>query len=132
MRLFKKHYIYKLDEDYVLTHAVFTGVEFSNEFCSIKDSKLTVFAGYTWDGCTPRIHIAGLFSVGTPNGVLKEGKPWTYYASLVHDVLTQFRQHLPFTKEQVTLIFEQGLISIDWPLTSLYVHTVSRFGPQDF
>ncbi len=52
-----------------------------------------VSKGYAWDGCTPSIRVFGLGWIGTPEGAVdyRTEKPLTYYASLVHDALTQFK-----------------------------------------
>lgn len=74
----------------------------------------------------------GLFSIGTPDGALRHGVPWTYYASLVHDVLCQFRHEIPLSQQQVTQIFKEQLEESKWPLTKLYVMAVTKLGPKDF
>jgi len=46
-----------------------------------KDGCITVCAGYSWDGCTPKFKL-GSYSIGTYDGYLIGDKPATYYASL--------------------------------------------------
>lgn len=53
----------------------------------------TVKAGYAWDGCSPKIIIPNLITIGTPDGVPTgvENQPQAFRASLIHDALYQFR-----------------------------------------
>jgi hypothetical protein len=125
-------YLYTLELSYQHSHALFDGIEFKNEWISINNGELTIHSKYSWDGCTPKAQPFGLFTIGTPDGSLRFGKPWLYYPSLVHDALCQFRDDLPFTKQQVIQIFEEHLQQVEWPLCTLYVAAVKHFGPQDF
>lgn len=56
-----------------------------------KKGKIIVFKGYSWDGNSPKINFLDLFWIGIPDGLTKRNKPITYYASLIHDVLGQFK-----------------------------------------
>ena len=128
----KKHYKFKLSELYCYAHALLENVTFTNAWCQIKDGVLTVNTGYAWDGCSHKINILGLMTIGTPDGSLYHGKPWTYDASLVHDVLCQFRRDIPLSKTQVTQLFDEMLKEVGWPLRKPYVWAVDHWGPQDF
>lgn len=130
--LLSKHYKFKLDSEYSYKHRYFSGIQYINDWFSIENGVLCVKSEYVWDGCTPKFHIMGLFSIGTPDGALRHGVPWTYYASLVHDVLCQFRYEIPLSQRQVTQIFKEQLEESKWPLTKLYVMAVTKFGPKDF
>ncbi len=123
---------FQLSESYQYKHPLFEGVTFANDWVSISDGQLTIQSGYAWDGCSPKRYLFGLFTIGTPDGTLRFGKPWTWEASLVHDVLTQFRQEIPLSKQQVTQIFNDQLAESKWPLRRLYVWAVDKLGPQDF
>ncbi|EGG93500.1 hypothetical protein IMCC1989_1159 [gamma proteobacterium IMCC1989] len=125
-------YQYYLEEDHIYRHPAFKGVSFSNGWVSIANGQIIIYKGYAWDGCSPKKHLFGMFIIGTPDGALRFGKPWTYYASLVHDVLCQFRHHIPLSKEQVTQIFNDQLLEAKWPLRRPYVWAVDNFGPQNF
>ena len=125
-------YLYTLLEPYTYEHQFLKGVEFSNQWIEISEGKLTVHANYSWDGCTPKWQPLGLFTIGVPDGALRNGKPWLYYESLIHDVLCQFRDCLPFTQQQVTQIFKEDLQRAKWPLCQLYTAGVNYLGPQDF
>ena len=123
---------FQLSENYQYQHPAFNGITFANDWINISDGLLTIKQGYTWDGCSPKRYLFGLFTLGVPDGTLRFGKPWTYHASLVHDVLCQFRQDLPLSKQQVTQVFNDQLAELRWPLRRLYVWAVDNFGPQDF
>ena len=128
----KKPYLYKLEKDYTYQHPIFDGVLFENEWCHITGSKITVKAGYACDGCTPKVDLLGLVTLGVPDGRLHEGRPMTYHASLIHDVLCQYRRELPFSKRGVVTLFADMLSDVGFPLRRLYVSCVDQFGPQDF
>ncbi|MGB0662784.1 MAG: hypothetical protein ACPGMR_03235 [Pontibacterium sp.] len=129
----KKPYLYKLEKDYTYQNLIFDGVLFENEWCCITGGKITVKAGYAWDGCTPKVDLLGLVTLGVPDGRLHEGRPMTYYASLVHDVLCQFRADIPNIKrDHATFIFDDMLNEVGFPLTVLYVTGVDWFSPHGF
>ncbi|MDG0996240.1 MAG: hypothetical protein P8O97_03755 [Gammaproteobacteria bacterium] len=126
------HWKYQLTESYHYKHKALTAVDFDSDWLIIKNGLLTLNKGYTWDGCSPTFILFGLITLGTPDGVLRYGKPWTYHASLVHDALLQYRASLPLSKHEITGIFNDQLKEVRWPLRWLYVKAVSVFGPQDF
>ena len=123
---------FQLSEAYVYHHPLLMGITFANDWMTIVDGSMTINLGYAWDGCSPKRYCLGLLTVGTPDGALRLGKPWTWEASLVHDALCQYRQQIPLTKQQVTQIFNDQLAQLQWPLRRLYVWAVTVFGPQDF
>ncbi|MBW4640113.1 MAG: hypothetical protein KME05_18170 [Gloeocapsa sp. UFS-A4-WI-NPMV-4B04] len=57
-----------------------------------KEGEIIVFQGYAWDGNSPKINFLDLFWIGTPDGIQTHNRPITYYASLIHDVLGQFKR----------------------------------------
>lgn len=124
--------LYQLKAQYEYQHSALQGVEFSNDWCFIADGCITVAAGYAWDGCTPKYDIAGLGVIGTPDGRLYQGKPITYYASLVHDVLCQFKDEIDISKLQVIQIFNDMLAERNFAARVVYVSAVDWFGPQVF
>ena len=75
----------------------------------LKDGKIVVFKGYSWDGCSPKISIFDLFLFGTPDGIIHYNtrKPKTYYASLIHDVLYQFLDdpRMPYSRGDMDKFF---------------------------
>ena len=124
---------YQLSQDYTYNHPEFALVRnIAVPYVSIKDSTIRIGAGYSWDGCSPKLYILGFWTVGTPDGALKQGLPWTYHASLVHDALCQYRHVVGLNKQQVLRVFNDQLAEAKWPLRKLYVWAVDKFGPQDF
>lgn len=102
MSAFAVCWIYKLDQDFIYNVRKYLpkdwggGFEYydkKNRLRMIIDvsGNLKVFAGYRWDGCTPKFSIFDIL-IGIPDGVpnVKTDRPKTYYASLAHDVLYQF------------------------------------------
>ena len=128
----KTAWIYRLDTPFEYEHPCLKGIMFQNHWVTISDGKMLVRPGYAWDGCSPKAHVLGLFTFGTPDGCLRHGKPCTYRASLGHDVLCQFRKQLPLSKAASLEIFNDILKQDKWPLRRLYVAMVDKFGPQDW
>jgi len=114
------------------------GVSFANEWLKIDtDGQMTLLGsnprhtGYAWDGCSPKFFFWDIY-FGTPDGVIEEEsrKPKTYYASLIHDVLYQYRHEY---KEQVSrkmtdLIFLDEMRCRNFRLSGLYYRVVRLFG----
>ena len=58
--------------------------------------------GYAWDGCTPKKNLLHI-TWGNFDGRLKrfgkgDYKPYTYYASMIHDILYQYKRCAPITR----------------------------------
>ena len=135
----KKRWLFQLEKDYSFKSEEVSiqpneDLEFRDErhklWLEIKqDGTITVKEGYAWDGCSPKFNILDLFWVGTPDGAIDEGKPITYYASLVHDALGQFRkeEEMPFDRKQRDLIFAEMLEGFIFQ--GLYYMAVRIFGP---
>ena len=121
---------YALDSDYGYCSPLLDGIEFENEWVTIRESAIRIRAGYAWDGCSPCICVLGLFYVGTPDGAQHLGLPATYHASLVHDVLCQWRADIPVSRAQSIAIFHQLLREVRFPLAGLYAGAVFLFGPR--
>lgn len=69
--------------------------------------RITVLAGYAWNGCSPKVCVFDILW-GTPDGAVyaETGRPKTYFASLIHDALCQFFRHgLPYNRRQVDSFF---------------------------
>jgi hypothetical protein len=136
----KKHWLFKLEEDYSFKSEkvciqLKEDLEFRDESYELRleikqDGTIIVKKGYAWDGCSPKLSIFDLFWLGTPDGGLKEGKPITYYASLVHDALGQFCEEndIPFNRSQRDLIFKEMLEQKDFKLASIYYLAIRIFG----
>jgi hypothetical protein len=125
-------YKYRIDKPFIINAPIFDGVVFKNEWLTIGGGMATITEGYCWDGCSPKANILGVFELGVPDGLQRQGLPWLYHASLVHDVLCQYRDRLPFTKNEVTALFNKMMVDTKWPLAKLYTRAVDKFGPQDF
>lgn len=121
------NYLFKLEEDY--THpVVIDSPDFSSRWLDIEDGVLTVKSGYAWDGCTPCCSVLGLFTINTPNGHLSGNRPITYYASLVHDALYQYRGKHSLSKEDADLMFLQDLEAREFKPAKVYYWFVKKFG----
>lgn len=87
-------WIYRIDEDFVYAH---TGWKLQKRFVSTwldisRDGVIAVKAnktGYAWDGCTPKVSIFNIWIWGVPDGHVdyRTMRPYTYYASMVHDAM---------------------------------------------
>jgi hypothetical protein len=91
-------YVYCHKQDYVykssITHKAFENDWFKLDYDGTVTVKGTHLGGYAWDGCSPKLKFFDIYA-GTPEAVLtKEGIPKTYFASMIHDVLYQFRKDL--------------------------------------
>lgn len=125
-------WIYKLAGEFSYKSTSLSNIKFSNEWGRIENSTIYIKAGYAWDGCSPKFKI-GNKVIGVWDGWnYKDGWPLTYYASLVHDFLCQFKDTVPMTKEQTLLLFREMLDARGWPFTDIYVKAVDMFGPQRF
>lgn len=125
-------WIYCLEEDYQVRSQALKGISFNNEWVNIEDCCLTLKAPYAWDGCSPKWKVLDLLTVGVPDGRLHLGKPITYYASGVHDVLCQYRHLIPLTKSDTVKLFDEMLSKVNFELRPIYVKAVDKYGPQDF
>jgi hypothetical protein len=105
-------YKFKITEDFEYPD---TGWSLDHQFVAKwleidTDGKLKVKAnesGYAWDGCTPKKSIFNLLIIGTPDGHIdyRTMQPFTYHASMVHDVLYQYLDSVPVTKKQIDRLF---------------------------
>lgn len=127
---------------------------FENEFLKLSGNFITVFGshlkGYAWDGCTPKWEILD-FLPGTPDGVVRkqqvevitdriapDGGRWcevqfdyvpkTYYASLVHDLLYQFKADVPVSRKTTDLIFFEMMRATKFKPAKLYYLAVRLVG----
>jgi len=62
--------------------------------------------GYAWDGCTPKWIFLD-FLMGVPDGRLDylTEKPLTYYGSMLHDLLYQFKSDVPVSRSTADKMF---------------------------
>ncbi len=91
-------------------------------------ANLYIFEGYSWDGCTPKFQLFGKV-LGTWDGPIdkKTGKPAAYYPSLVHDVLCQFENKVPYTRKEIDKIFYSLLKYYKFPYPRLYYNAVRSY-----
>lgn len=126
-------FVHRQDE-YIKTNI--TGYEFAskNGFVTLsKDGLLRINGsrknGYAWDGCTPKIQFLDLV-FGVPDGKLDfyTEKPITYYASMVHDVLYQFKDEIPISRWSSDFMFYKILQQACFFWSLLYFISVRTFG----
>jgi len=125
-------YKYVTKEDLVYKTSLLN-VEFENQWLLINADgtikvKGTHLQGYAWDGCTPKWNVFDLFLVGTPDGrvIVNTDKPITYYASLIHDALLQFRFEIGISRKAADHVFFEYLGDFD--LRYLYFAAVRSYG----
>lgn len=126
---------YRLDTAYTLKSPHLAGICFCNEWLRIGDGALTIPAGYAWDGCSPAWRVPGGLWLGTPDGPLGiDGRPPTFYPSLVHDALCQFAADVPVTRAATVALFHDMLRAAGMPAwcAALYAAAVRAFGPAAF
>lgn len=96
------------------------------------DGSIAIEPGYAWDGCSPTWKLFGWLLVGTPDGATDpvNGYPYTYAASCIHDALYQFLDDpkMPYTREQIDLIFRERLLQDQFPAAEWYYQAVHWFG----
>lgn len=95
-----------------------------------KDGHITVLAGYAWDGCTPKFCLMDIL-FGIPDGVVdsRTGRPKTYYASLIHDVLYQFLgEGLPLTRREIDGFFLRLMSDTGFAFRYVYYAAVRILG----
>jgi hypothetical protein len=72
--------------------------------------------------------VLDLLLIGTPDGrvIVNTEKPITYYASLIHDILLQFRADIGISRKQADRLFLEYLG--DFSLRYLYYIVVRGYG----
>ncbi len=125
-------YKFKLNENFTHESGWALKEQYKSKWLEITTSGLIIVksndTGYSWDGCTPKWSVLNLFIVGTPDGHIdhRTMKPYTYYASLVHDVLYQYLDTVPVSKENIDLLFLDMLG--DFKLRKIYHLMVKHLG----
>lgn len=110
-----------------------TGRKFDSKWLTIEpDGTFTVYsnnAGYAWDGCSPKYRCLDLL-LGTPDGAIDEEskKPITYYASMLHDAIYQFKEEIPVTRKEADLLFYAILKKKNFFWKKVYYRCVRLFG----
>jgi len=125
-------YKFKLYEEYSYETTWSLDEQFDSKWLKItKEGLLTIKveeSAYCWDGCTPKWSFLNLVIIGTPDGHIdhRTMKPFTYHASLVHDVLYQYLDSVPVSKENIDLLFLKMLG--DFKLRKIYYLMVKYLG----
>ncbi|WP_422005275.1 hypothetical protein [Roseivirga pacifica] len=122
-------------EDYEYQSPRVKGVEFNSKWLEINDGVITVKGskgGFAWDGCTPKKNWKHL-TIGTPDGMLhtfgnNDHKPITYYASMIHDAIYQYKACVPLSRKVTDLIFLDMLKERKFYWTKVYYRTVRALG----
>lgn len=85
--------------------------------------------GYAWDGCTPKFELLDLV-YGTPDGRLDyfTQKPITYYASMVHDIIYQFKSEMHLSRKSADILFYKILKEAGFFWCWLYYPAVRIMG----
>ena len=110
------------------------GREFSSTFLDITPEgmitvKGTSKKGYAWNGCSPKWEIFDL-ALGTPDGAMdpKTFKPLTYYGSMFHDAIYQYKEVVPISRKEADLIFKAILKDCNFFWTKVYYSAVRAGG----
>lgn len=131
----KKEWRYVLPIVFIVNSKHLGGVEFANKWIVISRGQISIKKGYAWDGMSPSAKLPLIGWISPPEGkLLPSGFPESYYATLVHDALCQFRKEIHITKDATVLLFRELLMTggfSDFTAT-LYASCVSMFGPQEW
>jgi len=84
-----KEYPYTLVDACSFQSHFLYGLQFNNEWCSIENGLMTVFEGYSWDGCSPKWRMFGRW-VGAWDGRQRRG----LRGSVFHDPIYQFMEDI--------------------------------------
>jgi len=122
-------YKFKNEEDYYKFVVRFRGRSFCSDYLEISiRGTIIIPKGYAWDGCTPKFTFLDLV-FGTPDGAIgKHGKPKTYYASMVHDALYQYKSEVPISRKEADKLFYEMLKEEDFYWSKVYYFAVRAFG----
>jgi hypothetical protein len=104
---------------------------------------------YAWDGCTPKRLFYWIAVIGTPDWwhaaqaietidhagrIADKDVVWqvAHHASLVHDALYQYLEHIPIDKKDVDRLFYDLLVEAGLPrlVAKIYHWFVCLFGPK--
>jgi hypothetical protein len=130
------------EKDYSYRTELLKGRECNFNWLKIsKDGTITVkgsyYKGYAWDGCTPKFNCLHI-TWGICDGQLiqhidemtgkKSYKPCTYYASMIHDVIYQYKRCAPVTRKEADMIFYELLKKSGFMWSWIYYAGVRSFG----
>lgn len=123
--------VYKfIDNDHSEHQTNIKGIDFENDWLRIwPDGLIEVEPHYAWNGCSPKFNLLD-FTLGTPDGKLdlNTGKPLTYYASKVHDVLYQFKGLHGVKRKEADDLFLKMLQDSGFMWAKVYYGFVRAFG----
>jgi hypothetical protein len=122
------------EDVYIKTNLIDRPFYKKNEWLEIKeDGTIIVKAGnrggYAWDGCSPKWNFIDLI-FGTPDGIFdyNTDKQITYYASMIHDALYQYKASIAVSRKEVDVIFKLNLQKSGFLLWRIYYLAVRLFG----
>jgi len=139
--------LFTLEHDYTLE----TGISVKG-FHSFKDANgkvvaeihpdgcITVFAGYTWDGASPKFRIKNKV-YGTWDGYIvhdtfgsdlsrlfEDGEPQLYYPTLIHDLLYRHLHQSPYSRRQADQLFLNMMREVGFKYAKAYYLAVRWLG----
>lgn len=131
----EKVYKFVHNEDvYIKTNLINRPFYNENAWLEIKaDGKIIVKGsnpgGYAWDGCSPKWNFIDLI-FGTPDGRFDSttDKQITYYASMIHDALYQYKAVIDVSRKEVDILFKLNLQKSTFLLWRIYYCAVRIFG----
>lgn len=127
---------YRLDTPFEPIAPELLGIDFKNEWITIRHARIRIAAGYAWDGCSPAWRLPGGIWLGVPDGPLgTDGRPVSWRATLVHDALCQFRPDIEGLAKVATVrLFQRLLTEAKAPqwMVWLYPAAVDAMGPQNW
>ena len=100
---------YKLSNDYNYYNIRLKGIYLTSEYVFISDGYITIKKGYAWNGCSYVPDFKG-----------------TYYASLVHDALYQYK----INRKIADLVFLDIMHRDNFKLAGIYYVGVMLFGKK--
>lgn len=126
-------FVHRRDE-YIKTNIFRRNFESSNGFISLTPDGVfringSCEEGYAWDGCTPKWEFLDLV-YGTPDGRLDflTEKPITYYASMFHDALYQYKEEIKISRITADYLFYKILRESGFFWAPVYYVAVRTFG----
>jgi len=122
-------YKYTLDKTFILQTDIM-GRNFVSDWIILDDfGVITIKRGYSWDGCSPKIEVLDLI-IGTPDGRTSRStnKALTYYASLLHDAIYQYKTAIPISRKEADTLFLTSLRLSGFFWSNLYYRVVRLFG----
>lgn len=107
----------RLNSDYEFKWATLT---FRTNYVNV-----TAKEGYSWDGCSPKKRLGNIiFGIWDGPYDADSHLPQTYYASLVHDILCQYKGKHPIIRKDMDKVFYRLLVRDRFFLAPIYYYTV--------